>query len=95
MDGCIHCSHAAVTSLVLAAQVMEGGSDEEHQSGSDSGSDHGGAGLQIAASNKRKDRASAARHSSRDSRDSSSGRGNSVVLETKAVEGRRRLRKAS
>lgn len=71
---------------------MEGGSDDEHQSGLDSGSDHGSAGLQIAATNKRKDRASAARHSSRDS---SSGRGNSVVLETKALEGRRRLRKAS
>ena len=83
---------AAVISFVLVAQDVEGGSDEEHQSASNSESDHGSVGLENAATKKRKDRASAARHSSRDS---SLGRGNSAVLETKAVEGRRRLRKAS
>ena len=82
---------AAVTKFVLAAQDVEVGSDEEHQSAFTSGSDHGSAGLDHAATKKTKYRVSAARHSSRDS---SSGRGRSAVLETKAVEGRKRLRKA-
>ena len=90
--GCNCCSVAAVTSFVLATQDMEDGSDEERQSASNSGSDHRSTGLGKGATKKRKDHASAARHSARDS---SLGRGNSVVQETKAVEGRRRLRKAS
>lgn len=80
-----------LTSPVLA-QEQEGGSDEEHQSGSSLGSAHGSAGPQDAATKKSRDHASAA---TRSSRDSSLGRGSAAVLETKAVEGRRRLRKAS
>lgn len=94
VDGCIHCSMAEVTSIGLAAQDMESGSDEEHQSASNSGSHHGSAGLENAATKTRKDRASVARHI-KSSRDSSSRRGGSAVLQTTAVEGRKRLRKAS
>lgn len=76
----------------MAAQDMEGGSDEENGSASNSGSDHGSAAVQNPATKKYKDHASAARHPSKASL---LDQGASAVQETKAVEGRRRLRKAS
>ena len=83
---------AVLTSPVLAAQDQDRDTDEEQQSGSSLGSDHGSAAPQDAVTKKSRNRASAA---ARSSRDHLLGRGRSAVLETKAVEGRRRLRKAS
>ncbi|KAL3143607.1 hypothetical protein ABBQ38_002404 [Trebouxia sp. C0009 RCD-2024] len=79
-----------------ASQDMNGTQhNEEHQSASNSGSGQGRAALQQSKVSKEyKDSRLGVKHSSV-SRGSVLGRGNSPTLNTKPVEGRRRLRKAS
>ena len=86
-----------ISSLPCVVQVANGRSDDEAGSNgdqviSDSDTDHGSAAEQ---KSKSKDRASLSRNASRDSLLQRTRAGQSGQPATKAVEGRKRLRKAS